>query len=265
MIQFCRYQGSKRHFVEKFNNLIINTKASRYIEPFVGSGAILFNLEREFDEYIINDVSKPVISIYYAFRDLSYDDYLNALDLTFQKFGDIKSDKDAYYKFRNWYNKEYHFTDKVEKGLFLHILANSCINSMLRFGPNGMNQSFGKRLYTISESDFNSVKIKLQKTVILNKDYKEVIKDSLDSLIFLDPPYFERPTSYSNNFLENDLLEFLNTINHIKKGNEIIYTDIYNNDTKKFINLPFIETKMIRNTSPNSRVGTHQEVAYYNF
>ena len=261
MIRFSWYQGSKMHFIDAFNDIIRQTTKERYIEPFVGSGAVLFNLEREFDEYIINDLNEHVVSMYSAVKELPYSDYCDILKEVADVFGCIKTNKEAYYNFRNWYNEEYHFTELKEKGLYLHLLTNSCINSMLRFGPNGMNQSFGKRLYTLDEESYNVIQRVLNKTKIMTVDYKEVLLE--DSLIFLDPPYFERPTSYTSNFDKNDLIEFLDVIKSLNA--EIVYTDIYSTETHKYLNWDYINTKVIRNTAPGKHAGNRQEVAYYNF
>jgi DNA adenine methylase len=266
MVRFMRYQGSKIHFVDKFNNLVKNINEDVYIEPFIGSGAIFFNLKKKFKKYIINDLNEHIISIYKSFRDIDYNDYLQALDFIEKEFGNIKECKECYYNFRNWYNKNYHFTNKIEKGIYLHILSGSCINSILRFGPNGMNTSFGKRFFKLDEDAFNKIKEKLKNTIIENMDYKQLLEEyKIDNkIIFLDPPYFERPGPYTNNFKSKDLDEFLEYIK-THKG-KIIYTDIYSDYIKEKLNWDFIETKLIRNISPNRKQEEmFQEVAFYNF
>jgi DNA adenine methylase len=262
MNRFMRYQGSKMHFIKKFNEITHNLKKDRYVEPFIGSGAILFNLNKGYDEYVINDLNEYVISIYQYFKNSTYEDLQNISKEIQDKFGDIKESKDSYYKFREWYNENYHFSKKIERGGYLYFLANSCINSMLRFGPNGMNQSFGNRLYMLDNVSFNYVKNTLNKSIILNKDYRDINYD--DSLVFFDPPYFERPTSYSNNFDENSLEEFLDFILKIENSN-ILYTDIFSDNIKEYLSWDFIKTKIIKNSSPGKAKDKFQEACFYNF
>ena len=51
MNKFFRYSGCK----DKFTSIInanIKTDKQIYCEPFAGSGAVLFNLNRQFNKYI---------------------------------------------------------------------------------------------------------------------------------------------------------------------------------------------------------------------
>ena len=41
-------------------------------EPFIGSGAVLFNLNKSFDKYIINDIDRNIIRIYKSFKKLMF-------------------------------------------------------------------------------------------------------------------------------------------------------------------------------------------------
>lgn len=261
MTTFINYQGSKKHFTKKFNFLISNTKHNTYIEPFVGSGAVLFNLDKRFDNYIINDLNEHVIFMYNTFKTISYDDVLDANNDVLKNFGYIKQSKESFYAFRDFYNEKHHFSNNKEKGIYLYFLANSCINSMLRFGPNGMNSCFGERFKIMSKNDFEHIHRVLQDTTILNKDYRDVLQDN--AVIFLDPPYFERPTSYSSNFDAKDLQSFLDEIKSLQS--DIVYTDIYSEKIKEYLDWPHQETKVITNSSPYAYNDKHQEVAFYNF
>lgn len=256
-----RYQGSKTKFIENFNRITAQLPNERYIEPFVGSGVILFNLTKQYDEYIINDLNEHVISIYLAVKELTFSDYSDMLHEIKAKFGDVKNNKIAYNKLRDYYNENYHFTTKIEKGLYLHVLANICINSMLRFGPNGMNQAHGNRCYFMDYETFNRIKNILNRCKIHNTDYKEFLLE--DSVILLDPPYVSRPTSYENNFdiLEHD--DLLNRIKHLKSN--ILYTEIYSEKTDKYLKWNHLPTKIITNSAPGAYNDKHQEVCHYNF
>jgi len=157
--KFMRYQGSKDHFVPEFNKLYEKTNKNIFCELFLGSGAIFINCQDSFDEYILNDNNENIMSIWNAVIKFTYNDFMNVKKFIFDKFGDIKTNKEAYYKFRNWYNENIHFSGKTEKGICLYYLANSCINSMLRFGPNGMNQSYGNRLFIFQRMNLIILKI----------------------------------------------------------------------------------------------------------
>lgn len=269
MIKFLRYQGSKEHIVSLVNNLgLINSNYRRYVEPFVGSGTIFINLPDVFDEYIINDVDENIISMWSALKFFSYEAYQDTLDFINKTFGDIKENKQSYYNFREYYNKTYHFTDDMKKGLYLYFLTNSCINSMLRFGPNGMNQGFGNRLYFFTKFEYQTIQQKLKKTKIFNTDYSKIIRGRSDCFIYLDPPYIERPTTYSNDFKEKQLIELIEIISHLNGKNSIFYSDIETKISDSLSNIGFtkITSKEMRNISPlrESEFIEQNEVLYHN-
>ena len=127
------------------------------------------------------------------------------------------------------------------------MLANMVINSFLRFSPNGMNQSFGNRYYSVDEDTFKHIKNRLAKTIIYNTDYRDIIEKYPDAMYFLDPPYYSQDSSYKGFSLEQ-YLDFLDIIS----DKEFIYTDILND-----YNMPLYRNRSLvrdmRNTSPNRK------------
>jgi len=269
-IRFFQYRGSKHHLIEAFNDLMQQSNKKIYVEPFVGSGAIFINLADKFEHYIINDIDENIISMYNSVVNFNYKDFVDIKDFIFDKFGSIEVDKESYYEYRNFYNEIYHSTDKKERGIFLYFLANSCINSLLRFGPNGMNQSFGERFYFFDENTFNTIKDKLNKTTIENKDYREIELKS--SLVYLDPPYFGTLVSYKSEFESHDQIDLINYIKENSLTNDIFYSDLENEVSDQLLQSGFqkISTKKIKNVSPNrfakgfKENKTKNEVMYYN-
>ena len=250
----------------------IKTDKKVYCEPFIGSGAILFNLGElhgQFEEFVINDSCRNIIRIYKSFKEIEYSEYLEAVQDIHNKFGwfsptrktGLSKDeaKANYYNFRNWFNQEHWKTDTIKEGIYLHILSNACINSFLRFGPNGMNASFGSRELYLEEDEFNRIKSVLNKTTIYNSDYIEVLeKYKEDAFFFFDPPYASQDSSYASFSLE-DLRIFLDNI----EGLEFLYTDILNDINE---NHPAIKDKrLIRemtSTSPNRKVQENGNMEY---
>jgi len=268
--RFSRYAGSKLHFCNRLNAIVKELKGSTtYVEPFFGSGAIFFNLEKEFDRYVINDTNKHVVNAVASFKHGTYDQYRKQIDFVAEKFGDIMKDKEAYYNFRNWFNAEYfgNGKDAQTEGFYFHFLMNSCINSLVRIGPNGFNQSYGNRFFTLTKPEFDEVNRRLQGNVFLvSGDYMKVLDefDSDEAFFFLDPPYFARNTvGYEKTYEEDDLRKFLEKIKSMK--GKVIYTDI---ECKLHAELGWHKelTKALSNISPNRRVETEsQEVFFSNF
>jgi len=258
MLRFFRYSGSKIRYVDLINEYINNSKKSIYIEPFVGSGAVLFNLEKTFDKYFINDLDTNIFRIYETFKTINFQEYVQEQQFVKEKFGDIKEDKKSYYDFRDWFNQNFWKSGTEEEGIYLHFLTNSCINSFLRFGPNGMNQSFGGRFYTLNEKEFNSVKHILRKTEISNLPYQNLM-DNDDALYFLDPPYFSQGSSYSE-FSEKDLNEFIEIL---KVGKfDFVYTDILN-EMNRHLEFEVIREMVSTAPSTNKQKNGNMECLFY--
>jgi DNA adenine methylase len=262
MIKLFNYAGTKLNYVDVINTEINTSNATTYVEPFFGSGAVFFNLEKTFDKYIINDLDKNVITIVNAFKNGDYTLFEACVEEVKERFGDIKNNKEAYYNFRNNFNKYVWNTNTIAEGFYLFLLFNSCLNSMARFGPNGFNQSFGKRLRLLNEEDFNTIKNKLKNTEIYNLDFFDFIQYIPDnSLLFLDPPYFQRQTKNYNMINEkwyNNFIEYCkNSINNI------LYTDV-DHDNLDWNKITIRE--QMQNISPNRKEEyTIKEVMFKNF
>ncbi len=255
MNKFFRYSGAKDKLTSLIN-MNIKTIKKIYCEPFIGSGAVLFNLNKSFDKYIINDIDRNIIRIYKSFKNISYEYYKEVIDSVFKEFGRFTDDrryiskeagdvaaKTNYYNFRNWFNSNHWNTDTELEGIYLHMLANSCINSMLRFGPNGMNQGFGLRFSELDQTTFNNIQNILQRTEIYNGSYKDLLKE--DAFFFFDPPYASQASSYTG-FSFQDQEEFLELI----KDKEYLYTDILNEVNSKLQNR--IVMREMVSTAPSS-------------
>ena len=253
--RFFRYSGSKFNYIDLINPIINKSNKKIYAEPFVGSGAILFNLEKEFDEYIINDIDRNITNIYKTFKNITYDKYLEKHKYITDTYGIFKAPrknivlsekaKANYYNFRNWFNENHWGKDTIDEGIYCFLLANMAINSMLRFGPRGNNTSFGNRFFLLDRITFEHIHKILQKTTIYNGDYKVILEKYPDAVYFLDPPYFSQASSYTG-FSEDQFIEFLELI----KDKEYIYTDILNDYNKKIENRQLIRN--MRSTAPSA-------------
>lgn len=120
--RFSRYAGSKLHFCNRLNTIAKELKGSTtYVEPFFGSGAIFFNLDREFDRYVLNDTNRHVVNTVASFKHGTYEQYRRQIDYVAEKFGDIMKEKESYYKFRDWFNVEYFGKGRAGRGILLSL------------------------------------------------------------------------------------------------------------------------------------------------
>jgi len=258
MIKFFNYSGTKIKYTDIINSYINKSNKKIYVEPFVGSGAVFFNLQKTFDQYVLNDIDANILKMYKTFKEIDYSYYIEQTTLITNEFGEFKSHKshkntdDAkrnYYAFRNWFNEKHYNTNSIIEGLYLHMLSNMCINSFLRFGPNGMNQSFGNRYSILTKDAFNEINKRLSNTILLNESYNVILNNNeyKNGCFFLDPPYYSQASSYTG-FTEDDLINFINLINI--SNVEYVYTDILNNINDIIPTRTFL--REIKSTSPNS-------------
>lgn len=228
MNKLIRYQGSKESFFHVFEPYILRSSATIYVEPFLGSGAIFLNLQKNYDRYILNDLEYGIIRIFKSFKEIEYNYFKEKLIFIDKQFGNIKNSKPSYYNFRKFFNEEYYLSNTIDEGIYLMFLYNSCINSMARFGPNGFNQGWGNcgYQYRYTHEQHKNIQQKLKNTTILNQDGHQTIMelkpDWKDTFMFIDPPYYTMPTSYKSvnkNYFDT-LIELLSENNF-----EFIYTD----------------------------------------
>jgi DNA adenine methylase Dam len=276
MNRVFKYSGNKLFIVPVINEFIskvLGNSWDKFYEPFCGSAAIFYNLDNWEDKICyLNDFDFNITLMHNCVKSHNYETYIKLVNGIKVCFGDIKTDKEAYYACRNYFNKTYFEKIKNKEftpgGLMLIVLANSCLNSMLRFSSNGMNQSFGNRSFTIPEESWNDMKKRLENTIITNLSWEDVLPNKLeDSVVFLDPPYVDRPMTYNDKF--NNFNNFINKLISLSGKNSLVfYTDIENNKSDTLLQFGFNKyvLRTMKSTSPNRKSGveeTGKEILYW--
>lgn len=261
-LKIIRYSGSKIKYVDQINKLINYSDKNIYVEPFLGSGAVFLNLSKKFDKYILSDIDPNVVRIFKSMKEIDYDYFVQLYTDTIKTFGSLKT-KEGYYAFRQWFNQTHWKKDSLEEGVYLTFLANSCINSMMRFGGDGFNQGCGMRDFTPAHTltVHHRIKEKLQNTEIHNCSFFDLeIPDA--SLMFIDPPYFYRPSYSYVGFNDEQYVRFIKYLN--ETSNHVIYTDVFHKDLNW--NFEYLRDDM-KTTSPlkKSESTGNQEAIYFNF
>ncbi|RZL20389.1 MAG: hypothetical protein EOO89_00350 [Pedobacter sp.] len=261
------YAGSKAAYITEINSIINTSQAKIYCEPFLGSGVVFLNLERQFDTYILNDNNPHLISVFDSIKANTYKQVKHIHDDVHHRFGNFETDKAAYLRLRKFYNDTY-FNNGLytaESGIYLLFLINSCINSFVRFGKNGFNASFGERDFTgrtLSAKQYNACRIKLLNQTILCKDYREILKeyDTKGVLHFIDAPYHQRDFHYMSTFDKKAFSEFIRILKKLK--GDVVCTDT----THGKLDWKNVELRQINNSSPSVSNRTENnltEVIYY--
>lgn len=245
---FLKWAGGKGQLLSQIQELypFEDMKIKRYAEPFIGGGAVLFDIlsKYELDEVYISDINAELINTYRAIRD-DVDGLINFLKPMEEKFIpiEIEERKEYFYKQRDRFNElkgiENNNVD-FEKAALMIFLNKTCFNGLYRVNKKGLfNVPMGgyKKPTICDEKNLSAVSERLQNVNIVHGDYKqsESFIDS-NTFIYFDPPYrpitesasFTAYTEYDFNDKEQiELAEFVNKIND--KGAKIV---VSNSDPK---------------------------------
>lgn len=220
---FLKWVGGKRWLVNsaKFpKNLTFN----RYIEPFLGGGAIFFHLQPS--SAILSDINQELIYTYKAIRD-NYKEVESLL----RDYQTMHS-KIFYYATRSSEPK-----DKVSIAAKMIYLNRTCWNGLYRVNKAGkFNVPIGCRDSVLRETDdFEKQSQLLKCAEIVHCDFETSIDSSLEGdLLFVDPPYTVKHNY--NNFIKynesifswSDQGRLKNSLLRAKeRGVQIIMTNAY--------------------------------------
>ena len=196
-----KYRGGKSREIPRFFKYIPKNY-NRYIEPFLGGGAIYFYIEPE--NAILNDINDRLMTFYRQLRD-SYSTMRQQLDalqreyetnqIAFKKLKTKSPEKrvpnaneDLYYRIRDLFNNP---DDTFLDGVLYFFINKTAYSGMIRYNANGeYNVPFGRypnlntQLITLQHSEL------LQGAELFSLDYSRIFDMAeKDDFIFLDPPY----------------------------------------------------------------------------
>lgn len=206
---FLKWAGGKTQLIVEIERSLpyeILDKKFTYIEPFVGSGAVLFWVLNNFpklEKAVINDINSDLINTYriIASKPKELISILKQLQNEFHSLETKPEEKKAYY----YQKRELYNTRKVEQSgqaaLFI-FLNRTCFNGLYRVNKNnGYNVPMGsyKKPTICDDKNIYVVSNALQKVEILCGDYEKTINEaSSNSFFYFDPPY--KPLSNTSSF-----------------------------------------------------------------
>ena len=244
---FLKWAGGKGQLLKeigKYYPFDTDLKITKYAEPFVGGGAVLFDIlnKYELQEIYVSDINAELINAYTIIRD----DIDALLDVLKQLEADYlllsnSGRKEAYLTKRTRFNELKGKKDNgVELAALMIFLNKTCFNGLYRVNRKGeYNVPMGayKNPLICNEQNLKAASDKLQNVKIVCGDYKKSA-DFIDNktFVYFDPPY--RPltatanfTSYTENlFDDKKQLELANFVQQIdNKGAKVV---ISNSDPK---------------------------------
>jgi DNA adenine methylase len=206
---FLKWAGGKSQLIKDIKNALpkeLTSQKFTYVEPFVGSGAVLFWILENFpnvEKAVINDINGDLINAYkiIAEKPEKLIVELNKFQKKFHSFElDTEGRKEYYYEQRKLFNTR--ATPKVTQAALFIFLNRTCFNGLYRVNPNnGFNVPIGSYIKpTICDvENLMAVSKVLQRVEILNGDYQETLKlVDKPALFYFDPPY--KPLSQTSSF-----------------------------------------------------------------
>jgi len=193
---FLKWVGGKRQIMPSIIELLPkNINNYDYVEPFVGGGAVLFNLQPK--KAVINDYNSELINVYDVIKN-----NVNDLILDLKKH---KNENDYFYEIRGLDRTDkFETLSKIERASRVIFLNKTCFNGLYRVNNAGeFNSPFGryKNPNIVNEPTLKAVSVFLNSHDIKLEtgDYETVLENvGRTSFVYLDPPY--DPVSESSNF-----------------------------------------------------------------
>lgn len=228
LLPVVTWAGGKTRLLPEIDSrikLINNKEITKYCEPFVGGGAVLFHILNNYPnikKIYVSDILSELINVYNCIK-LDVDRLiiqLSTIEDTFNKLDTRDLKKEYYYKIRTEFNlckREYDSCDKFRYAALFIALSKTCFNGVCRMNKKGeYNAPFGlsrnnnvcfnyDNLRNVSKV-FNTVDI------VFNVASYDNSYDFIDgnTLVYFDPPY-----------------------RHLGKNDSILYNVDYFDDTSQ--------------------------------
>lgn len=198
---FLKWAGGKGQLIKEIERYypFENGVITKYAEPFVGGGAVLFDIlsKYDLDEVYISDINAELINTYRVIRD-NIDDLIEILSAMQNDFIPLDTEhrKGYYLNKRSRFNELKVNGDKninLEKAALMIFLNKTCFNGLYRVNKKGLfNVPMGayKNPMICDENNLKAVSEKLQRVTIVCGDYRKS-EDFIDenTFVYFDPPY----------------------------------------------------------------------------
>ena len=209
---FLKWAGGKTQLITQIEKALpteIINRPFTYIEPFVGSGAVLFWMLSKFTQLkhvVINDINADLINTYRVIASKPKEIISILLEMQNQYHAidnNEEAKKEYYYKKRDLFNTR--ATDKSTQAALLIFINRTCFNGLYRVNKNNLyNVPMGgyKTPTICDEQNILIVSEVLQKVEILSGDYENTLNYATENTFFyFDPPYKPlNDTSYFNSY-----------------------------------------------------------------
>lgn len=213
-----KWIGGKQELIPQIRQYypkqLMDNQVKKYVEPFVGGGAMFFDLNSRYDfqEVVLNDLNPDLILVYTTVRDFVSELIFVLKDMESEYVRMSMNEREInYYKIRSEYNSEgSSFDYKTRSHLWVLraakfiYLNKTCFRGLYRTNQSGgFNASFG--LYAkppiCDTGNLINANHSLQGVTLTNGDFScvpEHVDIDESTFVYMDPPY--RPISLTSNF-----------------------------------------------------------------
>jgi len=228
---FVKWAGGKKQLIEQFKPFFPE-KIERYIEPFVGGGAVLFHILKNYKpkEVFIFDINEELLNTYEVMRD------------------DVENLIKELKKLKTLHNKEHYYEIRAENPKLLSPLTRAsrfiylnktCFNGLYRVNSKGgFNVPIGsyKNPLICPEEDLREISKLLKNVQIIHGSFEKCLEYAKKGdFVYFDPPYYplkkESFTTYTKDkFLDKEQRELKDVFEKLdKRGCKVMLS---NSDTK---------------------------------
>lgn len=205
-----KWAGGKGQLINEISKKYpeeLGLSIKKYAEPFIGGGAVLFDILNKFDleEIYISDINAELINTYIQVKENVEDliAFLYDYENTFLK-SSADERKKIYYKKRERYNTLMvsENSKNIESASLFIFLNKTCFNGLYRVNRKGLyNVPMGsyKNPKICDEKNLREVSKALANVYIVCADYRKSHSFiDQNTLVYFDPPY--RPLNITSSF-----------------------------------------------------------------
>lgn len=269
---FLKWAGGKRQLLEKIIDRMPKS-FNNYYEPFIGGGALLFELQPA--KAVINDINASLINAYITIAEKPFEFISAVTELDSQIPEDGKA---YYYSLRERYNNKLVKTEYDTELAALFVFLNKhCFNGLYRVNAKGLfNVPYNNsKRESINKESIIAISEYLKNVKIMQGDFEKACNDAQrGDFVFLDSPYAPlNPTSFESYTKEGfDIESHKRLANLFKKLTDKGCYCMLTNHNTEFINdlygnkgykIDVVRVKRMINSNASKRVG--EEVIIYNY
>ncbi|MCI5873546.1 MAG: DNA adenine methylase [Clostridiales bacterium] len=194
---FVKWAGGKRQLIPQIRERMPK-QYNNYYEPFVGGGAVIFELLPE--NALINDINRALINAYQMICEYpqKFLHEINRLDAEMWEDG-----KEYYYSLREHYNDKLMKSEfDVELAALFVFINKHCFNGLYRVNGKGLfNVPYNNsRRNSVDEKSIMEISEFLKDVTIISGDFEVACEGAGEGdFVFIDSPYAPlNPTSFES-------------------------------------------------------------------